>query len=463
MIAFVLAGAVLLGVLVYATRGDLRAVLFGLLCLVTLNNLALPFHALPFRGGRVLATAALTGLAVLLFSIRELRSGERRFVWVANLFNAYNVGLGLLLAVLVVYVTRTPNVAYGLDKTATFAFSVLVPAVALSIFAPLDRRDVRIALVALAVGSLLVALQITLNPQEFGDWRFRRSVSESIHPNNVARNIGLGVPILMGALLFGRRLRLSVIAGAIGALALLIAAILLTGSRGPMLAVAVGMVGLVLVRVRHFLTVRAIARLAVVGTAAAIAGAVLFDRYIQHMPTWQRIAFYFQTVGQNTSDLARLGRYATAWNGFLDSKLMGVGTGGFTWLWTGPPPGGIFDGRDYPHNFVLEALVELGLPGAILVIAIVGGLALYFLRRLRTPEGVPDETVILAGVWCYAVVNSSLSGDLATNYQMWVLGALLYVALRAIYDAPHDAPHGQTAPLAAQAGESARGTPTEMS
>lgn len=430
MSLFILAGGVLAAVLALAARGDVRAILLGMLCVVSLNNLALPFHALPFGGGRVLATAGIAGLAILLFSVRELRAGERRMAWVGQPLNAYNAGLALVLLLMAVYILPTPDVEYGFAKTRSFILSVLFPAAALSIFAPFDRKDLRIILLALAAGSLLVALQITLNPQEFGDWRFRRSVSAEIHPNNVARNIGLGVPILLGGVLFGRRLRLSAMMGVVAALGLLLAAMLLTGSRGPITAAAVAMVGLILFRVRHFLTPRAAARLMVVSAVVGAAGLILFDRYIRHQPTWNRIAFYFETFGQNTSDLSRLGRYATAWNGFVESKLVGVGTGSFTWLWTGPPPGGIFDGRDYPHNFLLEAFVELGLPGGLLVLGMTFGIAFYVLRGLRAENGLPDEGAILAALWSYAVVNSSLSGDLATNYHMWVLGALLYLALR---------------------------------
>ena len=432
MSAFLAAGGTLAAVLAVASRGDIRAILLGLLCVVSLNNLALPFHALPFGGGRVLATAGIAGLAILLFSVRDIREGDRGMAWLARAPNAYNAGLVLLLMLMVAYVLLTPDVDYGLAKTRTFFLSVVFPATALSIFAPFERRDLRIILIALAVASLLVAVQITFSPQEFGDWRFRRSVSSDIHPNNVARNIGLGVPILLGGILFGRRLRVSAIAGVVGALGLLLAAMLLTGSRGPITAAAVAMVGLVLFRVRHFLTLRAAARLLVVCAAVGAAGAVLFDRYIHHQPTWARIAFYFETFGQNASDLSRLGRYATAWNGFIDSKLVGVGTGGFTWLWTGPPPGGIFDGRDYPHNFVLEAFAELGLPGGLLVLVMTVGVALLIVRRIRASRGLSNEIGILAALWCYAVVNSSLSGDLATNYQMWVLGAMVYLAVRGV-------------------------------
>lgn len=430
MIIFVVAAAVLTGAIALAAKGGAREMLLGMICVLSLNNLALPFHLLPIGGGRVLLTLALMGLAVLYSSIRDLNELDGRLTWIGNIVTPYNIGLVFVLILMLAYTLLTPDVDYGLAKTRGFIQSTLIPVASISIFAPFERRDLRVIVIALAVSSLLVAFQITLNPQEFGDWRFRRSVSGDIHPNNVARNLGLGVPVLLGGLLFARRLRLSGIVAALGGLGLLLIAILLTGSRGPLTAAAFAMIALILFRIRHFLTFRAAVRMLAVIAITGVAGAVLFDRYIKHQPTWNRIAYYFETFGQNTSDMSRLGRYQTAWNGFIDSKLIGVGTGGFTWLWTGPPPGGIFDGRDYPHNFVLEALVELGVPGGVLILGLTLGLVAMIVRRIRSPQALSDETAMLAAVWFYAIVNSSLSGDLATNYHMWVLGSLLWIALR---------------------------------
>lgn len=428
MITFIGYTFTVLLVVAVLSRGHPREFLLVALAVLSLNNLVPPYHLLPFKSGRGILLIAVTGASLLYLLAVEMRGGSAERGWVARAVSGYGLGLAALLTVLIGYLIITPSPSYGWVKARNFGVYTVMPTVALSLFAPFRRRELRLVLVVLGICSLLVAAQLALSPQDFGTWTVRKSVGEEVHPNNVARNIGVGMVIVLAALVSARRLGFKELAVLLGSFFILGSISIITGSRGPLLAVAVGVCGYLAFMLRSGPRARILGRVATGLAVGAIVGGVLYNTFLRDQPTLARIILYAATVGQNASDMSRLERYEVAWDGFIDSKLVGVGPGGFTHLWTGPPPGGIFDGRDYPHNFLLEIAVEAGLPGLVIVILTLGSLVGVILirhRRVR-PEALGDAGVFVA-LWLYALVNSSVSGDVATNYQMWVSGAIVWL------------------------------------
>ena len=81
---------------------------------------------------------------------------------------------------------------------------------------------------------------------------------------------------------------------------------------------------------------------------------------------------------------------------------------------------GATDVRLYPHNLILEILVELGLVGLLLF----GGLSLWALRGLGSAYSVRHDVLRLVVLMLFVTgfLNSMSSGDLSDN--RFVFGVL---------------------------------------
>lgn len=99
----------------------------------------------------------------------------------------------------------------------------------------------------------------------------------------------------------------------------------------------------------------------------------------------------------------RVPLYETAIQAGLENPL-GVGWGGF-----------IRFGSEYPHNVLLELIVEAGVVVA-LVVVILMIMALHILYK-------KSDTVIgtaFFGLYCFALVNAMFSSDIAGNKLLWI-------------------------------------------
>ena len=102
----------------------------------------------------------------------------------------------------------------------------------------------------------------------------------------------------------------------------------------------------------------------------------------------------------NFNDYSMQGRlrfWEAAWAMFRDHLLMGVGPGNFAYVF----PQYQQDWRYYsvdPHSWVLQLLAELGIPGALIALAVLAGLALWTVRLWRRTGGSPLAAVFSIGV-----------------------------------------------------------------
>lgn len=113
--------------------------------------------------------------------------------------------------------------------------------------------------------------------------------------------------------------------------------------------------------------------------------------------------------------------YSTAFNLLADNLVFGSGLGGFA---LDPTSG---NDRSYFHNVFGEILTETGFVGLICSVA------LFLLPLAILPLHVskmPDELRLIfrtaMSLFVFAFINANVSGDLTTNYLLWVSFALLY-------------------------------------
>jgi O-antigen ligase len=99
----------------------------------------------------------------------------------------------------------------------------------------------------------------------------------------------------------------------------------------------------------------------------------------------------------------------------------GVGLGGF------PVLAGLGDRREYPHDLVLELLVETGLVG-LLLFGMVLVTAIRSLGRLHTLRRDPLRMALLA-LFVYSFTNALFSGDLVDNRGLLAFAGLCLVGI----------------------------------
>jgi O-antigen ligase len=246
----------------------------------------------------------------------------------------------------------------------------------------------------------------------------RYGLGDESNPITIARVIGLGATLL---------LLLAFLQPAIGLARFLLCALTgifmlfvlsLTGSRGPLVAAVLAtLIAFLLLGAgtgKRLRTVLALGVLAVL----ILSIVTLLPIEILGFPGIERIIDRFDTFGQNASDRARLSFFQTAWDGFLASSGLGVGTGDYATL------RGV-EGAAYPHNLLLEVAAGQGVVGLVILLALLLVTGMQILQLSRNHElGISSK--ILIALWFYSLFNALVSMDIAGNYWLWVTGGMLW-------------------------------------
>ena len=201
-------------------------------------------------------------------------------------------------------------------------------------------------------------------------------------------------------------------------------ALLKGGGRNPMIAVVVGMLIPLLLSFRLprgqlIISRRILASLGLIGALALVVAALAISD-VNSLRTLQRFDTLVSKIESGEEANPRTKFWRRAMDYWADSPLVGHGVGAWPVLYMGR------DQRHYPHNIILELLVETGLVGLVLFTALVLVLAQRApLRRLRE-----DPALMLAFMLCTnAFVNSMTTGDLADNRNLFAMLGLLAMRL----------------------------------
>lgn len=291
------------------------------------------------------------------------------------------------------------------DYALLFFGGSLLPALALC--QPLDvsvlRRSARIceALGMLAIVLVLVAVLLGALHGGPAFWRLSTEVLNPISLGHLAVTVvacnvyGLMVDDARGvsfaARLLGRGFSvlvcLAVLAG--------------TGSRGPVVALAVVMLAAavpMIVRSPRLLLVAAV----------PIAVLVALGQFTASLsvPGVQRLTNF----GQDQSSLQRMQLFDGALRQFADHPLLGSAMVEYSQ-------------RIYAHNIVLDAMMALGIFGAALLLILLWLSVVHAGRLLLA--GVP-EYVWLGALFLQYLVDSMLSGSVAFSLQFWICTAAIW-------------------------------------
>lgn len=283
--------------------------------------------------------------------------------------------------------------------------------VAISSFASKNLRKFIIATLVIGGVLLLLSLRAFLVGGSSTSPRF--SFHESVSALVLAYDLGVvGVlGFVWGSLTRGRYVLLIDLG-----LALLFFVILLSNSRGPLLASVVSIlsVSLLIFKARKAKILFLLALLAIVLSALfSLVPSLDLHRY------------------------ERLSLLLSAWweSGEIDEQLLRSATAGRTDIWrasvqrwTSSPIIGVglgnYGDAKFAHNFILETLLELGVVGLCILLGFFGGVVRQLRAELRNPS---DRLVALAtaGLFVFAVVHASLSGRVQTVADLWVATGMI--------------------------------------
>lgn len=296
--------------------------------------------------------------------------------------------------------------SYSLTKVATFAF-ITIPGLIFSPVVLLDSPRRRKLLVhgLLAIG-IFVLVSTLLDSQNLATTH--RLIFESANTISTARMLGNALLICVALLLFKTRNRIFLITLALITMSsLLIAVILLTGSRGPFLSVPLTLViTTLLIKIGVKSRLKVIFALTV-GFVLTVWAATATD----HRGISRITDLLFEDHADTGSISARTSfLYSESLEAALD-RPFGTGWGDLTEI-------EIFSdatGRRYSHNIFIEFLIEGGWLSALLIVVFI---AIIVSSARKLPLNWVNVALVLLMI--YSLINATVSGDINDNRVLWL-------------------------------------------
>lgn len=204
----------------------------------------------------------------------------------------------------------------------------------------------------------------------------------------------------------------------LGVIPLLAVSLLASGSRGPLLALVVGLLVLFGVLLRD---PSARQRMLLIAGGALIA-AIIVPQLVPGQNITRTLSVLFGSQGGLSSN-GRFHLWGEAYRTFLHHPVIGIGTGGFA---------RIEPTELYPHNVILEAAAEWGTIGVILVGGFIASGFAVIARVFRRAQGADRQrAALVAALFAASFVNSMLSDSLELASTLWLTtGLAIGLALR---------------------------------
>lgn len=390
---------------------------------------------------------------LLLYMFAGMYKGDPRFAWIpvdpTGLFFALSVVVGsfiivrnpiprralpvifaMLMFVLwwIVSLTWSPSDTYGPDKVFYLTTLVLWGLTAGALIVGPDPERLRRFFTLLLLLATWVGLESLLlygaDPDRlfYGEGPEERLFGSYQH---IGRVTGLGALVAFTAWLFGRRLR----AASLLSLALftgLAFVVTISGGKGPVLELSAAILlplalGLRITRRKIFYKSYQVSIIFVVG--AMVAGLSAYIAVSDHTPrSLLRLASMIEGGEFRGTAAERATYYERVFDIWPDAPVLGHGAGSWPILEHGR------EHRDSPHNLFLEVLLETGVVGLILFLALLTvALGPISLERVRN-----DPLAMCAiMLFLHQFLSSMRGGDVSEHRFMFMaLGMLTVFAVR---------------------------------
>jgi hypothetical protein len=121
---------------------------------------------------------------------------------------------------------------------------------------------------------------------------------------------------------------------------------------------------------------------------------------------------------ENYKEFDRFQDYFTTWEIFKNNSF-----------WAGEGSYGYFfiTERDYPHNILLESMVDYGLLGFISMLSIIS-IGLYYSIYLLRGKSIIYEYKIIANIWIMLLVSVLVSGNIVNNAIFFIFTGILVIS-----------------------------------
>jgi len=364
------------------------------LLLLGIGNLVIPAlyrELVPFD--YLLASLALTAV-VVMFRLREVLRSVSAW-WPMALF---------LVACVPGFISA-PLSAYGATKAQAFAIAFVVVLACCSIADPPWLLP-HLTRTILGVGFIFTAAASALGTSDIAG----RLVFLGLNPIGIGRVAGLVIVLALALVLINLRGPLRIMA-LLGMASIGLVGVIATGSRGPLVAVALALVVLLLVlaslrRISGRTTAVLVVSSLLVGAVVAVSSSAGLARL------------------SSGTDSGRSQLYAESLQLALDTPL-GIGWGQLGQY--------IVDFRStdpdtlYAHNVFLEMFVE----GGVIALAAFSLLAILAARRVYKAVRQDIRYAPVLVVFTYALTSAQFSSDVVGNRLMWLAIGLALISTRA--------------------------------
>lgn len=343
---------------------------------------------------------SLLPLAGILFYI--IRRKERLFP-----FGSLLLSQVAFLALLCIGIAYSGDSDYGQTKAWHFLYLNLLAFVGTMFFVN-DFGRVKNILLSFALGTILLAVSGLYFFYYAGMTEFSfRLTAFNYCPITFGRVSGIASLILLCSLFSSgskRRWFLLPVLLPVSYVAVL------TGTRGVLVAFMVGVVALVILRLRRS------PRAAIL--AACIAAIALFLAF-HYAPS--EYTERYRATQETLLQEDRLTLWKSAYEMFLQSPLIGSGTGAFHdyvngWAY-------------YPHNIFLEIGAELGLMGLAVFVVFLLLTLKSAMRVILSPlydDKVKQIMLILLVCFIFSLVEAQFSADINDNWHIWFFSGFIW-------------------------------------
>ena len=365
-----------------------------MVCILVLVGVMPVLIAIPLNGltiwGQILGMLNIGGralfvwfvvLSVLMFFLISFRLA-RRNSFLANhsklffdllapwfVFSIYLIANFLLISY------GKVNSTQSMEKVILFALKGILTGLFSVLWLVIDKRNsiLKIEKAIFAFG----LVEVFFLTGVYLSGNFTRIMIFGLNPIWLARDLGIS---LLAALSIFKNKAMRLLA-----IFIMVLGIVLTRSRGPLIALAISLFAVYshksLKSKKYGKLAPSIVVLSLLGIIS-ILGVGADDYFVRGESSFLE--------ERNVS--ARILLYKSAWNDFLDSPVLGKGVGSF-----------LHYGHTYPHNIVLELMAETGLLGLVL-----------FLIALR-PRSMFSFNNRFAVYMLFSLITTMFSGDLEKN------------------------------------------------
>lgn len=349
--------------------------------------------------------SVLGGIYILFF--------VSRFSFRPSALKLNAIYLAFIIYALATYIW-TPGEIYAKEKLLYIATLTFWPLLATSLIISSTYKRIRRFMIVYVAFATWVAVEAFLAYQQSGGWTISALGGDYL---GIGRVIGPAVLItLMFVLYYANTLFVRVAGMVIFVLFLYVQ--LITGGRGPLLSTIIPMLipltASISLQSKGTVKVRkAFPVMASMAGIAALGGIILLNS--ENVPvTIRRLDILFSESTGPGSAQARVSFYVSSLGLWIQNLLTGHGVGSWPLLI------GHIDMQAYPHNLILETLVEFGLIG----LTILGTLFVYGIRNLGGWNVIRSNPLkmLICMIFLNTFINAMVSGDLTDN--RFVFGAL---------------------------------------